>query len=403
MQSLRELYRIGPGPSSSHTLAIQRACLHFIECYPEEMVCRADLYGSLSLTGKGHMTDVIIRQTFEAAGKTITVRFMDDWNIKHPNTMVIEGESGVKMTIYSIGGGAFTVEGEDNRVDAYVYPQSSMKEILALIEGNGWTLYDYTVFYEPDLPSFLKTILHQMLKTVDAGLQQQGILPGSLKLPRVAKQIMQKAMQVSDSYEQKRLELTAYAYACAEENASGHTVVTAPTLGSCGVLPAIMQYYYAHGLADEDKLVASLAVAGIFGNLIKTNATLSGAEGGCQAEIGTACAMAAAACSYLEDLSTRQICYAAECGMEHHLGLTCDPVGGYVMIPCIERNGAAALRSVDAMLYAKHIGAIKENRVSFDMVVQSMNYTGKKLPIELKETSLGGLALVYPLQDDKQG
>ena len=309
-------------------------------------------------------------------------------------------DTDISMTIYSVGGGAIRVEGVDQVVNPYVYPQRSFADIVNFCKDKNLSLYEYVTYYEPDIDTFLAEILEQMLATVDKGLHSSGMLPGLLKMSRVARDIYQKAEQALDAAEKKTLLLTAYAYSCAEENAAGKTVVTAPTLGSCGVLPAVMNYYYHVCKVDKKRLQEALAVGGIFGNLIKTNATISGAEGGCQAEIGAACAMAAAACSYIEGLSFDQIGYAAEIGIEHHLGLTCDPVGGYVMIPCIERNGVAALRAMDAMLYAKHIGSIKPNKITFDMVVQTMNYTGKKLALELKETSLGGLALVMPINHD---
>ena len=401
MESLKELYRVGPGPSSSHTLAIQHACLYFMRQYPDTQKHVVDLYGSLSLTGKGHRTDKIIIETFEKHGKEVVVNFKDDWNVKHPNTLVISVvDSDISMTIYSVGGGAIRVEGVTQVVNPYVYPQQSYSDIVSFCKERNLNLYEYVLHYEPDIDGFLAEIVDQMLETVDKGLHTTGMLPGLLKMSRVASEIYEKANMAIDPSEKKTLLLTAYAYACAEENADGQTVVTAPTLGSCGVIPAVVSYYYHVCNVDKKRLQEALGVAGIFGNLIKTNATISGAEGGCQAEIGAACAMAAALCSYIENLSFEQIGYAAEIGIEHHLGLTCDPVGGYVMIPCIERNGVAALRAMDAMLYAKHIGSIKPNKITFDMVVQTMKYTGKKLALELKETSLGGLALVMPINHD---
>ena len=401
MESLKELYRVGPGPSSSHTLAIQHACLYFIKQYPNIDEVVVDLFGSLSLTGKGHRTDKIIDETCRNANKTVEVRFQNDWNVKHPNTLVIKDvHSDTSLTIYSVGGGAIRVEGVEQVVNPYVYPHHSFADIVQFCNEKNLSLYEYVTYFEPEIDSFLSEILDQMLKTVEQGLHSEGMLPGLLNMQRVANDIYKKAEVALDPAEKKTLLLTAYAYACAEENADGKTVVTAPTLGSCGVIPAVMSYYYHVCKVDKKRLQEALAVGGIFGNLIKTNATISGAEGGCQAEIGAACAMAAAACSYIENLSFEQIGYAAEIGIEHHLGLTCDPVGGYVMIPCIERNGVAALRAMDAMLYAKHIGSIKPNKITFDMVVQTMKYTGKKLALELKETSLGGLALVMPIHHE---
>ena len=399
MESLKELYRIGPGPSSSHTLAIKRACEYFISKNPEHKNCTAKLYGSLALTGKGHMTDKIILSCFE--GKNIIVEFINDFNPKHPNTLeLLDNDTNRAMTIYSVGGGAFEVEGEDNLVNKNVFPHNNMSEIIAYCSCKEIDLYEYVLEFEPDIDEFLFEILEQMLSTVDDGLDKEGVLPGPLKMQRVAQNIYQDALVSAEIDEKRQLLLTAFAYSCSESNASGDTVVTAPTLGSCGVVPAVMAYYHKEKEYSFQLLIKSLAVAGLFGNVIKANATISGAEGGCQAEIGAACAMAAAACAYLEGLSMNQIDYAAEIGIEHHLGLTCDPIGGYVMIPCIERNGVAALRAMDAMLYAKHLGKIRSNRISFDMVVQTMNYTGQKLAVELKETSLGGLALTLVVDEE---
>ena len=231
-----------------------------------------------------------------------------------------------------------------------------------------------------------------MLDVVERGLEGTGYLPGKLHLQKVAREIYEQSLTAEDPTVRQKLEITAYAYGAMEESSSGHTVVTAPTLGSSGVVCSLVNYYYRHGVSEE-RLVRGLAVAGLIGNVVKTNATISGAAGGCQAEIGTACAMGCGLASYIEGLSSNQIDYAAEIGIEHNLGLTCDPVGGYVQIPCIERNGVAALRCLDAMNYARYIGGIRKNRVSFDMVVNVMKHTGKKIPVELRETSLGGLAL----------
>lgn len=245
-------------------------------------------------------------------------------------------------------------------------------------------------------------ILDAMLKSVETGLKTTGVLPGRLKMERSARAIYLKASSVSDPMERLKLKQLAYAYAASEQNASIAKVVTAPTLGSCGIMAGMMYYYYKDAGISKQRLVKALGVGGIFGNIIKTNATISGAVGGCQAEVGAACCMAAAASAYLNDLNLKQIEYAAEIAMEHHLGLTCDPVGGYVIIPCIERNGVALLRAFDAMLLAKTMGKIKPNRVSFDMVVNTMSYTGQKLPLELKETSLGGLAAEVKVIDEKE-
>lgn len=396
MDSLKELYKIGPGPSSSHTLGPQRACRMYCEEFGSLLHhVEVELYGSLSLTGKGHLTDVIIRKTFEPA--TTTILFMKDWKEEFPNGFYIRGYDSEqrplgKWTVFSVGGGSIRILEKHLETGEKIYAENSMQEIREVCEREKISLADYALRAENGLEVYLSDILSAMLNSVREGLNASGLLPGRLRMERAAKAMLLQAGTIEDPAEQTKMKLAAYAYAASEQNASAGTVVTAPTLGSCGVMAALMYYYYNDVGMTRGRLVRALAVAGLFGDLIKTNATISGAVGGCQAEIGAACAMAAAASAYLNDLNLGQIEYAAEIGMEHHLGLTCDPVGGYVIIPCIERNAAAVLRALDAMSLAKYMSRIKKNRVSFDVVVRTMNYTGKHLPIELKETSLGGLA-----------
>lgn len=401
MKSLKELYRIGPGPSSSHTLGPQRACLLFQEHTKAAVRYDAYLYGSLSLTGKGHMSDAIIIQTL--APKPCQVHFCSGEKLKHPNTMelvALDGQAQIikKWTIYSIGGGAIEIEGLDLGEGSDVYPHNSMKEIRKYCEHEQIRLHEYVDRFE-DVDDYITQIMLQMCKTVDTGLNCEGELPGKLHLKRIGRSLLDKAIHCVVPSEKEKLLLSAYAYSASEENAGGGMTVTAPTLGSSGILPALIYYYYYDLKFQREALVKGLKIAGLIGNLIKENATISGAQGGCQAEIGSACAMAAAMVAYLRGLNDHQIEYAAEMGIEHHLGLTCDPVGGYVMIPCIERNAVATLRAMDAAILSEFISQVKENRVSFDMVVNTMNYTGKKLPIELRETSLGGLATVVPMED----
>lgn len=401
MKSLKELFRIGPGPSSSHTLGPQRATSMFLAQHPNAKRIEANLYGSLSLTGKGHMSDAIIIKT--CAPKPCVVHFLSGEQLKHPNTMTLsafdEADTCIDTwTIYSVGGGAIEIEGMDLGEGKDVYPHNSMEEIQAYCEEKGIRLSQYVDQFE-DIEEYLVQILLQMCQTVDNGLNTQGLLPGKLKLERIARSLLDKANACEIPSERDKLLLSAYAYSASEENAAGGTTVTAPTLGSSGVMPALLYYYYYDRKMQREELVKGLKIAGLIGNLVKHNATISGAQGGCQAEIGAACAMAAAMVAYLRGLDDHQIEYAAEMGIEHHLGLTCDPVGGYVMIPCIERNAVAALRAMDAAILAEFILQVKVNRVSFDMIVNTMNYTGKKLPMELRETSLGGLATVVPMDE----
>lgn len=394
MESLKELYRIGPGPSSSHTLAVRNACLYYLDKFPNFDEYTVTLYGSLSLTGKGHMSDKIIEDTF--VGKKVNVLFEDKQYDNHPNTLKFNtNKADNELIIYSTGGGAIEVKGIGDIVDKNVYPLNTLKDINEYCEINKLDYAEY-VYKCEDVKNYLIHVAKEMIREIDNGLKAHGDLPGPLGLKRVAYKLLEESKDCDDESVKQRLVLSAYAYSAMEENASGKTVVTAPTLGSCGVLSSVLKKYYDKG-NSLDKLADGLAVAGLFGNLVKTNASISGAVGGCQAEIGTACSMAAAFASYMEGLNLKQIEIAAEIAMEHNLGLTCDPVGGYVQVPCIERNGVAALRSLDCMMYAKYLTPIKDNKVSFDMIVEAMNYTGQKIAMELRETSLGGLAEVVPI------
>lgn len=399
MKSLKELFRIGPGPSSSHTLGPQRASRLFKNAFPDADHYHCDLFGSLSLTGKGHLTDYIIIETMKPA--QCKVSFKAGEHLKHPNTMILyaydaENKELGSWTVYSIGGGAIEIEGIENSEGADIYPHHSFEEVQNYCKEKNIRLSEYVDQFE-DIDEYMTQIMFQMCKTVDTGLNTEGVLPGKLRLKRIGRSLLDKAIKCNIPAEKEKLLLSAYAYSASEENASGGITVTSPTLGSSGILPALIYYFYYDLKYQREAIIKGLKIAGIFGNLIKENATISGAEGGCQAEVGAACAMAAAMVAYLRGLSDYQIESAAEIGIEHHLGLTCDPVGGYVMIPCIERNAVATLRAMDAAVLAQFISEVKKNKVTFDMVVNTMNYTGKKLPIELRETSLGGLATIVPI------
>ena len=395
MESLKELYKIGVGPSSSHTLGPKKAAAYIINKYPDLESVEVYLYGSLALTGKGHLTDYIIQQEFKKI--PCNIHFISDSLPYHPNGMKFEVyKKGIKMAehyIYSVGGGKIEVEGEKLPDARNVYPHNTMTEILEYIEKEHISLWDYILrFEDDDIVDYLRLVLDTMFNEVKAGISDDSVIPGKLKLKRVAKTMYTQALNTRRESDREKLLIASYAYAVAEENASGKTIVTAPTCGASGVLPAVL--YYARkelGLHRID-IVKALGVGGLFGNVIKTNATISGADGGCQAEIGSACAMAAASYAWILELNNSLIEYAAEMGMEHNLGLTCDPVGGYVQIPCIERNGFAALRAIDAGLLAKQLGYIRKNKVRFDSIVKVMYETGKDLASPYKETSLGGLA-----------
>ncbi|WP_416326079.1 L-serine ammonia-lyase, iron-sulfur-dependent, subunit alpha [[Eubacterium] hominis] len=400
MKSLKELYRIGPGPSSSHTLGPQRACRIFKEEHPQADHFEVELYGSLSLTGKGHLTDYIIIETMKP--KPCMVFFKTGHDLKHPNTMKLiafdhENHRLAEDIVYSIGGGAIRFEGKENSEGADVYPHHTLKDILEYCHQHDMELWEYVNKFDA-LDDYMDEIMQTMIETVDRGLSKSGELPGNLHLLRVAKDLKRKADLCRQAVEKEKLLLSAYAYSASEENASGNTTVTAPTLGSSGIMPALVYYYHLDLGYSKECIRNGLKIAGLLGNLIKENATISGAQGGCQAEIGAAVSMGAAMVAYFHGLRNEQIEYAAEIGIEHHLGLTCDPVGGYVMIPCIERNAVGVMRAIDAAILAKGLSGIRDHKVSFDMVVNTMNYTGKKLAIELKETSLGGLATIVPVK-----
>ena len=399
MESLRELFKIGKGPSSSHTMGPERAANIIKKRFGENAEYVVDLYGSLSMTGKGHLTDYIIHETL---GENCQVNFCEETLPFHPNGMVFhiyqDGELKDDITAYSVGGGSIVWDGEDDfsMSRKNVYREKNLKEILETLDRNAYSFYDYVMEHENALfVDYLYEILDTMFDSVERGLKREGTIPGKLQLPRVAKQMYTQAINLPAGSERETLILSSYAYAVAEENASGQTIVTAPTCGSSGVLPAILYYCYKQLNVEKPRLIKALAVAGVFGNVIKNNASISGADAGCQAEIGSACAMGAALYAWILGLNNSLIEYAAEMGLEHNLGLTCDPVGGYVQIPCIERNGYAALRAIDCAIYAKNLGYVRKNKVSFDAVVNVMKNTGHDLNKAYKETSLGGLALEF--------
>ena len=401
MESLRELFKIGKGPSSSHTMGPERAAKIIKKRFGENAEYVVDLYGSLSMTGKGHLTDYIIHETL---GENCQVNFCEETLPFHPNGMVFhiyqDGKLKDDITAYSVGGGSIVWEGEDDfsMSRKNVYREKSLKEILETLDRNAYSFYDYVMEHENALfVDYLYEILDTMFDCVKRGLEKEGTIPGKLQLPRVAKQMYTQAINLPAGSERETLILSSYAYAVAEENASGQTIVTAPTCGSSGVLPAILYYCYKQLNVEKPRLIKALAVAGVFGNVIKNNASISGADAGCQAEIGSACAMGATLYAWILGLNNSLIEYAAEMGLEHNLGLTCDPVGGYVQIPCIERNGYAALRAIDCAIYAKNLGYVRKNKVSFDAVVNVMKNTGHYLNKAYKETSLGGLALEFDL------
>lgn len=396
MKSLKNLYRIGHGPSSSHTIAPQRIAHILKTKYIDTKFVKVVLYGSLAFTGHGHLTDKAIIEEF--APIPCEVLFDIHTKVSFPNTMDVSLTDSNGNTItkraYSLGGGAISIEGDFVDDEKDIYPQKDFSEIKRYLKLHKMSLVDYVEHYEgKQIWDYLREIYHTMLSSIDHGLSSDGLIPGKLKVNRRAKSFLVPShLNESSSSRSYRL-LSAYAFAVSEENASGGIVVTAPTCGSSGVLPSVLKYNQDRYKYSEEQILKGLAVAGVIGNVVKTNGSISGAEAGCQAEIGTACSMAAAAITFLKGFDIDQIEYAAEAAMEHSLGLTCDPVGGYVQIPCIERNAVAAVKAITACYLAEY--ASSTHRVSFDTIVHTMIETGHDLKKAYRETSKGGLAMDY--------
>jgi L-serine dehydratase len=392
MESLRELYRIGYGPSSSHTMGPRNAAQHFLIRVPESAGVEVSLYGSLASTGKGHLTDAAIREVFSAAEVPVEIYwYPDEEKEAHPNTLVIKDlESGKEQAYYSVGGGKIVIEGipEDPTLSVYPDELSTMKKILEYCSSEGIQLWEFVLEHEGrEILTYMDEVYTVMEEAVVRGLETEGVLPGGLKLPRKASSYYIKAQ----SMKFQALPL-CYALAVSEENAAGSQIVTAPTCGASGVLPGVLYYFATHERISRTRILRALLTAGLIGTLVKTNGSISGAEVGCQGEVGVACAMAGAAAAQLWGGSIYQIEYAAEMGLEHHLGLTCDPMRGLVQIPCIERNALGAMRSLDHAIYA--LLGDGRHKVSFDSVVEVMMETGQALPSLYRETSKGGLAKV---------
>ncbi len=400
MHSIQELYRIGTGPSSSHTMAPRKAARFFLERFPQAKRYRVTLYGSLSATGRGHLTDQAIEQTLSPRSVEI-VWGGEKPGAAHPNGMLFEamGEGETlegQWMVYSVGGGALREEGAVSLCeasDAAVYDLTTMTAILNHCQGAGLHFWEYVEQCEGvEIRAFLRDVWRTMSDAIERGLKAEGVLPGGLGLARKACSFYRKSRSSSAELRRNGY-LSAYALAVAEENASGGVIVTAPTCGACGVLPAVLRFLQETTRCDEESILRALATAGLIGNLVKTNASISGAAVGCQGEIGVACAMASGAAAQLLGGTAPQVEYAAEMGLEHHLGLTCDPVGGLVQIPCIERNAFAATRALSCAHYTLLSDGI--HRVPFDEVVAVMMQTGLDLSEHYRETSFGGLAAAY--------
>lgn len=395
MKSISSVFKIGNGPSSSHTVGPYSAACLFRERYKEADSFRVILYGSLACTGEEHGTGKAVRTAIPGATLVFDLEKSD---IPHPNTIDFYAyKAGVEIgysRIISIGGGSIRIEGETSPEDEDVYPEKNFVEFSETCKKKNIRLREYILSKEkPDFIEYLRTVWHTMEDCVERGLRAEGTLPGALGLTRKAKTLYNMRCHNESSDITMERTMAAYAYAVSEENADEHVVVTAPTCGSCGVVPAVF-YYMRHDRGySEDEIVTALCVAGLVGNIIRTNASVSGAECGCQAEIGSACSMAAAGLASLMGLSIDEIEYAAEVAMEHHLGLTCDPVMGLVQIPCIERNAVAAMRAVNAVNLSRFLS--KTRRISLDEVIATMYRTGLDMNEKYRETAHGGLAEIH--------
>ena len=405
MKSIRDVFKIGRGPSSSHTMGPEKAAKIYRQEHPEAEAYRVKLYGSLSKTGKGHMTDRVLYETLAPVPTEVVFCKDTPEDVTHPNTMdffvLHDGQEESLMRAVSVGGGDIRIEGRaEDAQEEEVYPENSFAEVLDFCRFRGLDLAEYVEVTEgEEIRDYLRVVWQQMKDTIQEGLQTEGLLPGPLRVERKAKKLFDFVLEHDHPQIRECRLISAYAFAVSEQNADCGTVVTAPTCGSCGVLPAAFQYVQNQRQLDDEKMISGLEVAGLIGNLIKKNASVSGAQCGCQAEIGAACSMAAAGLDYLFGLSTDQIQYAAEIALEHHLGLTCDPILGLVQVPCIERNAVAATRAMNACNLSYFLS--ETQRISFDMAVRTMYETGISMNKRFLETSEGGLAKMYGRRNEK--
>lgn len=397
MESIRQLYKIGNGPSSSHTMGPMKAAAGFAEATPGAARYEVTLYGSLAATGKGHMTDAAILGVLEPLAPVELVWKPDEVLPFHANGMKFKafdaaGNEMLAKTVYSIGGGDILEEGQSREPSKSIYPLNKIKDIQQWCEESGRSYWEFVDQYEDSgIWDYLAEVWSVMKEAVERGIEAEGVLPGGLGVRRKAVSYYVHAAGYNSSLKSRGL-VYAYALAVSEENAAGGRIVTAPTCGSCGIVPAVLYHLHTSKNFSEKRILRALATAGLFGNVVKHNASVSGAEVGCQGEVGVACAMAAAAASQLFGGTPAQIEYSAEMGLEHHLGLTCDPVCGLVQIPCIERNAYAAARALDANLYSAFSDG--KHSVDFDRIVEVMKQTGHDLPSLYKETAKGGLAVI---------
>ncbi len=398
MQSIREIYKIGRGPSSSHTMGPERAAKYFRTLYPNADRFLIQLFGSLAKTGEGHGTDRVLRETLQPVPTAIERVPEPDFPLEHPNTMDFYAyRADVQigfLRALSVGGGDVRYPGIPEGKKAELYPEKTFHEIAEECKKGNMRLSDFVEMREgKEIWPFLFEIWQTMKAAVDEGLTRRGVLPGGLNVERKAQYLyQQKHIDERPETRENRI-VCAYAFAVSEQNADGGVIVTAPTCGACGTLPAALRYMQDERDFSDKRVLRALAVAGLIGNLIKTNASISGAECGCQAEIGSACAMTSAALCELFEMGIDQIEYAAEVALEHHLGLTCDPICGLVQIPCIERNAVAAMRAINSLRIANFL--TETRKISLDMVIRTMYETGRDISTRYRETAEGGLAKYY--------
>ena len=395
MKTIKSVYKIGNGPSSSHTVGPFHAAEIFGQRWPGADHFRVTLFGSLAFTGEGHGTGKAILSALPGAQVVFN---REEQDLPHPNTMLFEAFRDGRLIgssrIFSIGGGSIRIDGEMSEDELEVYPQRNFTEILQACKQGGISLAQFVCRMEDDrLKEYLAKVWEAMKDSIRRGLDAEGTLPGGLGVARKAKLLLKKRCYNESADVTMNRVIAAYSYAVSEENADEHIVVTAPTCGSCGVLPSVLYYMQTDRGFPEEEILDALAVAGMIGNVIRTNASISGAECGCQAEIGSACSMTAAALASLYGLNIDQIEYAAEIAMEHNLGLTCDPVKGLVQIPCIERNAVAAMRAISSVNLSRFLFSTR--KISFDEVVATMYRTGRDMDEKYRETSHGGLAQIY--------
>lgn len=398
MKSIREIYKIGKGPSSSHTMGPNKAAILFKSENPDADRFVVELFGSLAKTGKGHRTDTAVYDGLSPIDTEVIFRTDYEGDLPHPNTMDFYAYKGdkqiAKMRVMSIGGGDISIEGRPDIESPDIYKEKNFSEIRAFCRDRNIRISDYVELVEGSMIwDFLFTVWNTMKKSINDGLTKEGILEGGLGVSRYAQKLYNQRHIDESSVTRENRIVCSYAFAAGEENADCGTIVTAPTCGACAVLPAVLKYMQEKHNFSDKQILRALATAGVVGNVVKHNASISGAECGCQAEIGTACSMASAALAELFDMGLHQIEYAAEMALEHHLGLTCDPVCGLVQIPCIERNAVAAMRALNALSLANFLTGAR--KISFDMVVETMYKTGRDLKRKYRETSEGGLASFY--------